>query len=214
MSLAAWNSALRASASSYIERNLKTSQGSPPLPARSWRKNTPPRLELDRIAVAANSGERTSRAPPATTASRARLARGKARGAHQARSADREQRQPADLVERAGAVEELEQARDDVDRHAAVAAGADRAQQLLVRRTREGDDHAVDLVHPEDVLEVLETAELGELERAAIVHLVVDEAERDEAELGRRLQPSMSWPATIPEPTIRHRCCSGSFLCT
>ena len=60
------------------------------------------------------------------------------------RRADREQRHAADLVEGAGAVEELEQARHDVDGHAGVAADADAVQQLLVAGAREGDHHAVE----------------------------------------------------------------------
>ena len=74
-------------------------------------------------------------------------------GAEKVGRVDREQRHPADLVDRAGAVEELEQARDDVDGHAGVAAHAQRVQQLLVVRAREGDHHAVDLLERDEVAE-------------------------------------------------------------
>ncbi len=99
------------------------------------------------------------------------------------RRADREQRQAADLVQRLDAVEELEEAGHDVDRDAGIPAGADRLQQLLVAGAREGDDHAVDLLRLDDLVEVVEPAQPGQVGCADVVHLVVDHADRNEAEL-------------------------------
>ena len=98
---------------------------------------------------------------------------------------DREQRHPADLVDGARAVEELEEARDDVDGHAGVAADAQRMQQALMMRAGEGDHHAVDLVERDEVLERREPAEVGEVVRARVaLLLVVDVAGEREPELG------------------------------
>ncbi len=57
--------------------------------------------------------------------------------------------------------DELEQSRDDVDGQPAIAAGSDALEQLLVRRTGEGEDHPVDALLLENVDEVVEPAEMG-----------------------------------------------------
>ena len=95
------------------------------------------------MAIASRRGLRGPGSPSPRRRRRARAWRRGSRG--QRRGADREQRQAADLIERAGAVEQLEEPRDDVDRDPPVAAGADAAQELLMAGAGEGDDHAVDL---------------------------------------------------------------------
>ena len=81
------------------------------------------------------------------------------------------------------AVEELEEARDDVDRDALLAAGAQHVQEVLVARAREGDHHALDVVAAQDVAQVVEAAEDGDVEAEVVVDLVVDDADRVEAVL-------------------------------
>ena len=166
----------------YIERNLISLKLVLPRPARGWRKKTGPRdSSLIAIAVAIITGEKTViRIARADHVERP-LRRHRGRG--QDRHADREQRQAADLVEGADAVEELEEAGDDVDGDAGVAAGADRLQQLLVAGAGEGDDHAVDLLRLDDRVEVGEAAQPGQVGGADVVHLVVDDADRDQPEL-------------------------------
>ena len=95
---------------------------------------------------------------------------------------DREQRQAADLVHRARAVEELEQARDDVDGDAGVAAHAEDLEQLLVVGARERDHHAVHAAGATQLGKRGEVAEAGQPEGELVV--VVHVADRDEAELG------------------------------
>ena len=149
-SFIASSSALRCSASTYIERNLIRLKLLLPRPARGWRKKTGPRdSTLIAIAVASITGEKSASRAAEPTMSSIRLAATIAEG--EDGDADREQRQAADLVERADAVEELEEARDDVDGDAGVAAGADRLQQLLVADPGEGDDHPVDALHLDDL---------------------------------------------------------------
>ena len=122
----------------------------------------------------------TSR-PPATATSSARLATRATRARRG--GADRQQRDAADLLDGAGAVEELEEARDDVDGDALLAAGAQHVEQLLVARAREGDHHALDVVPAQDVAQVVEAAEDGDVEPEVVVDLVVDDADRVEAVL-------------------------------
>ena len=153
-----------------------------PRPARGWRKKTGPRdSSLIAIAIAISSGEKSDE--QGQRADDVEDPLGGHRGRGQDRRADREQRQAADLVERADAVEELEEAGDDVDRDAGVAAGADRLEQLLVAGAGEGDDDAVDLLRLDDLVEVGEAAEPGQVGGADVVDVVVDDADRDEAEL-------------------------------
>ena len=135
-------------------------------------------------------------------------------GARQRRRADREQRQAADLVQRLGAVEQLEQARHDVDRDAVVAADADAAQQLLVAGPREGDDDPVDLALVEHLVELVERAELRQPLRAPSS---VWTSSSTRPIVSRPNSPwrssrSASRSATRPEPTITVRWRSGATL--
>ena len=133
-------------------------------PERSWRNSTGPReSSLIAIAIAISTGERASSARPAPSTSSVRLLTRD--GRREGRRVDREQRHAADLLDRARAVEELEQPRDDVDGHAGVAADAQRVQQLLVVGAREGDHHAVDEVELDEVAERAQAAEAGQPRR-------------------------------------------------
>ena len=96
----------------------------------------------------------------------------------EARGADRQQRDAADLLDGLRAVEELEEAGDDVHRDALLAAGAQHVQELLVARAREGDHHALDVVPAQDVAQVVEAAEDRDVEAEVVVDLVVDDADR------------------------------------
>ena len=88
-----------------------------------------------------------------------------------------------------GALEELEQARDDVDGHARVAADADRVQQVLVLGARERDHHAVDAAEGDQIGERVQRAEARDAEAAGLVDVVVDVADRVQPELGVAVQP-------------------------
>jgi hypothetical protein len=186
-SLAVSNSALRFSASAYIERNLISSNCVSPRPARTWRNRTGPReLTLIAIATAISSGlSRISSSSEMPTSS-PRLAIREAWG----RGADREQRQAADLVQRLRSVEQLEQPRHHVDCDAVVAAGADAAEQLLMAGAGEGDDDPIDFELIEHLIELIEGAQLREaLSAIGAVNVVVDEPDRLQAELGMALEP-------------------------
>src|SRR5215203_5698240 len=80
-------------------------------------------------------------------------------------------------------VEELEETRDDVDCDPSVAAGPDRLEQLFVTRLGEGDDHPVGPLGLDDLLKVAKAPEPGQIRRSRVVYLVVDETDRDQAEL-------------------------------
>ena len=101
---------------------------------------------------------------------------------------DREQRHAADLLDRARALEELEQPRHDVDGHAGVAADADRVQQVLVAGAREGDHHAVDAAEGDQVRQRVQRAEARDAEPAGLVDVVVDVADGVQPELLVALQ--------------------------
>ena len=142
--------------------------------------------------------------------SRPRLATREAPG--QRRRADREQRQAADLVQRAGAVEQLEQARHDVDGDAVVAADADAAQQLLVAGAREGDDHAVDFALVEHLVELVERAELRQPLRRRRARWTSSSTRPIVSRPNSPWRSSRSArrSATRPEPTITVRWRSGA----
>jgi hypothetical protein len=108
---------------------------------------------------------------------------GEARQRRERRLRDREQRHAADLLDRARALEELKQARDDVHGHARVAAHADGVQQVLVAGARERDHHAVDAAEGDQVRQRVERAQARDAEAAGLVDVVVDEADRVQAEL-------------------------------
>ena len=90
---------------------------------------------------------------------------------------------------RAGALEELEQARHDVDGHAGVAAYADGVQQVVVAGAREGDHHAIDAAEGDQVRQRVQRAETRDAEAARLLHVIVDVADGLQAELGVTLEP-------------------------
>ena len=99
----------------------------PPRPARTWRKSTGPReSSLIAIAIASRQRAEDQQRRAETTMSRPRLAIREARfsGGAPIESSGR----PPIWLSELGAVEQLEEAGDDVDGDAVVAAGADAAQ--------------------------------------------------------------------------------------
>ena len=100
---------------------------------------------------------------------------------------DVEQRDALDVVDERPRADDLEEARDDVDAHAAVGAGAHHAQEVVVAGARERDDHAVDALLRHDRVEVAQGAD--HRQRRAHVAVVprlavVEEADEVDAVLG------------------------------
>ena len=94
-------------------------------------------------------------------------------------------------------VDLLEQARHERDAHAELLAAADEPQQHLVRRRREGDDHLLDVVVGDHLLEVPARAEHRHRDRAVerVQRLLVEEPDRLEPQLRVREQPLRDQPA-------------------
>ena len=97
----------------------------------------------------------------------------------------RDEREAADVVDGEARRRPLVQARHDGHRDAELLAAADEAEQHVVRRRREGDDHLLDVVLADDLLEIPARAEHGQHEPVAVVgaRLLVQVADRLQAEL-------------------------------
>ena len=84
----------------------------------------------------------------------------------------------------------LEQPRDERDRHAELFAALDLPEQDVARRGGEGDDHVLDAVLLDQPLEIPARTEDRQRQRRLVQRLLVDEADRLEAELGQLEQPA------------------------
>ena len=112
----------------------------------------------------------------------------------------RDQRQPAEVLDREALGHLLEQARDERDVDPQLLAAVDDAQEHLVGSGREGHDHLADVVLGDDPVEVPARAEHRHAQRAVLEdeRLLVEEADRPQAQVGVLEQPLGRHPADVP----------------
>ena len=148
---------------SRIERNLSISNVRPSRPTRSWRKSERP-AERDpgcRAPPTSIKGRRTISISSASTRSSAYLiANCQPLRVRRMRG---EQRQAAEVIDRQPVGHLLEQARYQRDADSELLAALDHAQQHVVGRGREGDDHLADTVLAHDLLEIPARSEHGQV---------------------------------------------------
>ena len=113
--------------------------------------------------------------------------------------AGREEREPADVVDPDALRHPVEEPRDEGDLHAELLAAVRQPEQHVVRRLGERDDHLLDAVSADDVLEVPARAEHRQVDVAVLGRdgLLVEEPDRPHAELGMREQPLRREPADV-----------------
>ena len=97
----------------------------------------------------------------------------------------RDEREAADMVDGEPGRRPLVEARHDGHRDAELLAAADEAEQHVVRRSRERDDHLLDVVLADDLLEIPARAQNRQDEAVAVVdaRLLVQVPDRLQAEL-------------------------------